>query len=595
MIHDQTHKAGRILTLLVAAAILLAGFVIYTVRFGGPIERKHALQNEMLADILPPPAFVVEPYLETIRVTENPADAPRALAHLKQLEAEFRDRQAYWKEAPVPVEVEDQLNRVIQTADQFWRLVNGKFKNAAEARDRDAMHWIYVRELTPLYERQRTEVLKLVELSRGYTDAEMRKDDWLTTICLALVALLAVALVASIQWAVYKVVRSIVTPLAKASRTFGHLAAGQFDITIEGTGRQDEFGTMARAMEVFRQTGMEKAEADEQQKHVVDAVTLGMLKLAQKDLEYRITEPFPASYEALRKNFNESVTALCKVMGTVRVGAGSVMNSISEIRAGADDLALRNQQQAARLEETAAAMEQVTGRVRDSAATAAEAQEAITQAHAQASEGGEVVQQAVAAMSAIEASAQEISSIIDVIDGIAFQTNLLALNAGVEAARAGDAGKGFAVVANEVRELAQRSAAAANDIKNLILKSTEQVGTGVKLVDRTGERLQAIVAQVSELRTFISTMAQSSRQQSGDLDHVNASVSEMDRMTQQNAAMVEETTAATRSLEHEAKSLTQLMSSFRTRIREARPEVAGKGEALRRTTSAGNTPLSAAA
>ncbi|MCJ2184312.1 methyl-accepting chemotaxis protein [Novosphingobium sp. 1949] len=587
MIKAQTHKAGRALVVLVALAMLLTGFVIFTIRFGGPIERKHALQNEMLADILPPPAFVVEPYLETTLVTEDPGQAPRVLAHLDRLRKEFHERKAYWQSTPVPPEMQDQLTRVIRIADHFWRIVDGKFTIAVKARDRDAMYWIHVREITPLYERQRVEVLRLVDLSRVYSDHEMHVDSWITTICLLVSALIALAVVAAILWAVRKVTRNVVTPLEHASRTFNHLAAGQFDTTIEGTGRQDEFGTMARAMEVFRRAGLEKAEADAAQQRVVDAVSVGLHKLAAKDLEYRIEEPFPPSYETLRANFNEAVTQLCKVMGTVRVGAGSVMNAISEIRAGADDLALRNQQQAASLEETAAAMGQVTGRIRDSAVTASEAQDAINHAHEEASAGGRVVHEAVSAMSAIEASAREISSIIDVIDSIAFQTNLLALNAGVEAARAGDAGKGFAVVANEVRELAQRSASAAHDIKELITKSTAQVGNGVHLVGQTGARLEAIVSQVSELRAFIAAMAQSSREQSRDLEQVNTSVSDMDRMTQQNAAMVEETTAATRSLESEAQSLTRLMSSFRTRIRDARPEISGQGELLRRTTAVG--------
>ncbi len=599
MIKAQTQKAGRGLTALVAVSVLLTGFVLAMVRFGGPIERKHALQNEMLADILPPPAFVVEPFLETTMATENPGMGPQYLPKLARLEKDFRERRAYWSEQDLPPAIDDQLARVIRVADHFWRIVDGKFAHAARARDRDAMYWIQVREITPLYERQRREVLKLVDLSRAFTQGEMRKDSWISAICLALAALCALLLIGSIRWATRKVDGQIVVPLERASQSFGHLASGDFDIVIEGTDRRDEFGAMARAMDVFRQAGLEKAEAEAAQQRVVDALSVGLHKLAEKDLEYRITQAFPESYEGLRQNFNAAVTALCKVMGTVRVGAASVMNAIREIRAGADDLALRNQQQAASLEETAAAMAQVTGRIRDSASTAAEAQEAITRAHDEASTGGSVVRDAMTAMSEIEASAREISTIIDVIDAIAFQTNLLALNAGVEAARAGDAGKGFAVVANEVRELAQRSAGAAHDIKELITKSTGQVESGVELVSRTGTSLETIVAQVRDLHSFIASMAASARQQSNDLDQVNASVGDMDRMTQQNAAMVEETTAATRSLENEAQGLTQLMSTFRTRIREARPEIEGQGEPLRRKTAvagtSGQARLSAAA
>ena len=587
MIKDKTLTACRALTALIAIAVALTGFVIFEIRFGGPIERKHALQNEMLADILPPPAFVVEPYLETTLATQNPADAARALRHLKELEAEFRDRQAYWAQTPVPDDVQAQLDAVISVANEFWKVTDGPFARAATAGDSNAMRRIHASTITPLYQRQRGEVLKLVELSRSFTDREMARDTWIVGICLAVSALVALILMGAIQWAGLLVRKHLIDPLTSSVRTIGRLAGGEYDVAIEGLSRTDEIGTMARAMEVFRRNGMAKATAEAEQRQVVETLTIGLDKLAAKDLEYRIGEDFPESHATLRDNFNEAVAALCKAMGTVRVGAGSVMSSISEIRAAADDLALRNQQQAANLEETAAAMNQINARVRESASSALNASEAITRAQGQAREGGEVVREAVAAMDAIEASAQEISSIIDVIDGIAFQTNLLALNAGVEAARAGDAGKGFAVVANEVRALAQRSADAAQDIKALIEKSTNQVGEGVTLVGRTGEKLEAIVAQVTELHDVIAGMSESARKQASDLNSVNTAVSEMDRMTQQNAAMVEETTAATRSLEAEATSLTRLMSTFRTRVREERPDIVRNADALRRQTSVG--------
>jgi methyl-accepting chemotaxis protein len=191
-------------------------------------------------------------------------------------------------------------------------------------------------------------------------------------------------------------------------------------------------------------------------------------------------------------------------------------------------------------------------------------QRAIAEAHREATEGGVVVSRATQAMAAIENSAQEISQIINVIDGIAFQTNLLALNAGVEAARAGDAGKGFAVVANEVRALAQRSAEAAKDIKVLITASGGQVANGVELVGETGKLLDKIVSSVGDVTTLVSSIADSASRQAVSLQEVNASVSEMDRMTQQNAAMVEQSTAAARSLAGEAEDLTRMVSRFST-------------------------------
>ncbi|USI74561.1 methyl-accepting chemotaxis protein [Sphingomonas morindae] len=202
--------------------------------------------------------------------------------------------------------------------------------------------------------------------------------------------------------------------------------------------------------------------------------------------------------------------------------------------------------------------------VQETARSASEVRTAIGETHREATDGGAVVSEAIAAMGAIEKSAQEIKQIIDLIDGIAFQTNLLALNAGVEAARAGDAGRGFAVVASEVRALAQRSTSAAKDIKDLITKSAEQVGSGVQLVGQTGTVLQKIVSRVGAVRSLVASISDSAETQATNLGEVNRAVGEMDKMTQQNAAMVEESTAAARSLAAEADELATLVSRFRT-------------------------------
>lgn len=300
------------------------------------------------------------------------------------------------------------------------------------------------------------------------------------------------------------------------------------------------------------------------QERIVQSISLGLAKLAENDLVYRIDEPFPGEADSLRRNFNEALSAIAETIKAVNAGADSVSTGASEIRAASDDLALRNEQQAASLEETAAAMNEVTGLVKATAESASEVQQSIGQAQREATDGGNVVRRAIAAMGAIERSSQEITQIIDVIDGISFQTNLLALNAGVEAARAGDAGKGFAVVANEVRALAQRAAASAKDIKGLITTSSAQVDEGVALVGETGTVLEKIVTRVGEASTLVNEIAASAENQAANLVQINSAVGEMDRMTQQNAAMVEQSTAAARSLAEEASELTKMVSRFRT-------------------------------
>lgn len=342
------------------------------------------------------------------------------------------------------------------------------------------------------------------------------------------------------------------------------LAAGDTETPIQYTDYTDCVGRMTKAMSAFRDNAVEVQRNRAAQEKIVNSLSEGLYRLSSNELDYRIADPFPGDYDALRNEFNKALGALSETMVSVRGAAGSVNNGATEIRAASDDLALRNEQQAASLEETAAAMNQVTESVKATADSASEVQRTVTEAHKEATEGGEVVKKAIAAMAAIEQQSQEITQIINVIDGIAFQTNLLALNAGVEAARAGDAGKGFAVVANEVRALAQRSADAAKDIKGLINASTEQVSGGVALVGETGNLLEKIVTRVGDIAERIEDIAGSAERQSVNLQQVNVSVGDMDRMTQQNAAMVEQSTAAARSLAQEAQQLEELVAQFRT-------------------------------
>ncbi|QQN73379.1 methyl-accepting chemotaxis protein [Croceicoccus sp. YJ47] len=296
---------------------------------------------------------------------------------------------------------------------------------------------------------------------------------------------------------------------------------------------------------------------------VIESMSKSLARLAEGDLTTRMSE-LPSEFAQAEKDFNTAMESLQETMLAVISGVQSMSTASAEIRAASDDLANRNEQQAASLEETAAAMNQVTGIVKETAGRVIEVQRSISAAHEEATDGGKVVEKATAAMGEIETSSQEISQIISVIDGIAFQTNLLALNAGVEAARAGDAGKGFAVVANEVRALAQRSADAAKDIKDLITNSSKQVTNGVKLVGETGELLTKIVGRVGEVSASVDEIAVSAETQSTNLTQVNLAVGRMDTMTQQNAAMVEESTAAARSLANESQELTELVSTFRT-------------------------------
>jgi methyl-accepting chemotaxis protein len=404
-------------------------------------------------------------------------------------------------------------------------------------------------------------------------------------LCLALIG---IAVVATIGLGIWIAQVGIATPMTRLRERMTRLAEGDTDSEIGGLDRRDEVGQMAEAVAVFRNNAIERrrlesqAEADrnltdaerrerEAQKateaadleRAVQALGDGLRRLAAGDLVSHIDTPFVAHLEALRRDFNNSVERLNETMNTVGANARAISAGANEIRSSADELSKRTEQQAASVEETAAALEQITTTVRDAAKRAEEASQLVARTRTGAEKSGEIVRKAVSAMQQIEQSSVEIGNIIGVIDDIAFQTNLLALNAGVEAARAGEAGKGFAVVAQEVRELAQRSANAAKEIKALITTSGTHVQTGVALVGETGKALDAIVHEVQEINQHVHAIAEASREQSTGLQEINTAVNTMDQGTQQNAAMVEESTAASHSLATEASALNNLLGQFK--------------------------------
>ena len=410
--------------------------------------------------------------------------------------------------------------------------------------------------------------------------------------------------------------RSLSGPIIALTGSMKQLAAGDYSTEIAARGRPDEIGDMAAAVEVFKKNGedvnrMNAQESilraknhDLQQRmsvvmaaaaggdftprinhsfddpvldrfagnvdQLLEAVDGGLTKtgavlqrLAVGDLTETMSGDFRGAFAQLQQNVNEAINGLRQTMQEVRGATGSISDNSNELRAAADDLSRRTEQQAAALEETSAALDQITAVVKTSTARAQEASAMVGEAKDSAALSAVVVRDAISAMGRIEQASHEISQIINVIDEIAFQTNLLALNAGVEAARAGEAGKGFAVVAQEVRELAQRSANAAKDIKTLITKSGEEVAGGVKLVQKTGETLNEIEKRVLNINDHIQSIATAAQEQATGLQEVNTAINQMDQVTQKNAAMVEETTAASQTLADESRQLHQLLSRFR--------------------------------
>ncbi|MDO1580855.1 HAMP domain-containing methyl-accepting chemotaxis protein [Rhizobium oryzicola] len=409
--------------------------------------------------------------------------------------------------------------------------------------------------------------------------------------------------------------RSLSRPILQLTSAMKQLAAGDFTTEVPSVGRSDEVGDMAAAVEVFKRNGLEvqrngvaessrRARSEEFQSamavvvssaaegdftrrinrtfgdenidrfarnvdQLLESVDSGLSetghvlkKLAEGDLTAAMSGNFRGAFADLQTNVNGAIQNLRQTLADVRGATGTITMNSNELRAAADDLSRRTEQQAAALEETSAALDEITSVVKSSTQRAQEASVMVGEATTSAAQSANVVRDAVDAMGRIEQASREISQIINVIDEIAFQTNLLALNAGVEAARAGEAGKGFAVVAQEVRELAQRSANAAKDIKTLITKSGDEVAGGVQLVQKTGEALTEIETRVLAINDHIQSIATASREQATGLQEVNTAINQMDQVTQKNAAMVEETSAATAKLSQEADGLLSLVSHF---------------------------------
>ncbi|WP_245363002.1 methyl-accepting chemotaxis protein [Neorhizobium galegae] len=389
---------------------------------------------------------------------------------------------------------------------------------------------------------------------------------------------------------IYTVIVRIANPISRLTGVMRTLAGGDLSVEIPGAARTDEIGDMARAVEIFREAAQQnrqleadaehsrkaaeaeriefqrraESEAEERLTQATSELASGLKRLAAGDLLCEIDKEFSEQFETLRHDFNSSVRQLRTALEGVNRTAQSVRSGSDEISTASDQLSKRTEQQAASLEETAAALEEVTTNVKQTSERASEAREIVRDASSRAQSSSTVVSNAVNAMQKIEMASNQISQIIGVIDEIAFQTNLLALNAGVEAARAGEAGKGFAVVAQEVRELAQRSAKAAKEIKTLIGNSEAAVNQGVVLVNDTGDGLKEIAKLVAAVNQHMEAIAIAASEQASGLSEINTSVNHMDQMTQQNAAMVEEMNAAGASLAQESSRLSELLARFET-------------------------------
>ena len=431
-----------------------------------------------------------------------------------------------------------------------------------------------------------------LEVARDHAAAEHASAMWRLVFQLCLMVL-AIAVVGGTMLLVS---RRVSAPLHQLGAAMRKLAGGDFSVVLPGLDRNDEIGAMAKSVEEFKAVSAEKArreteeavrrqqaeadvqakaaaeqrkqaeaqaEAAQEQAKVVRLLAEGLVKMAEGDLTHRLGEGFSESYRQIKDDFNAMAARLSETIGAIAAANREIANASGELSASTTDLSQRTEQQAASLEQTSASMEQISSTVRLNAENAQRASQSASGAHNVADRGGEVVAKAVDAMARIEESSRKISDIIGVIDEIARQTNLLALNAAVEAARAGEAGRGFAVVASEVRNLAQRSSQAAKDIKDLITNSSNQVKDGVDLVNKAGTALHEIVDSIKQVVQIVSDIAAASTEQATGLEQVNKALTQMDEVTQQNSALVEENAATAKTLEQQVKAMDARLAAFR--------------------------------
>ena len=473
--------------------------------------------------------------------------------------------------------------------DEYWTLAEQG--RTLELVTRDALATLSLTEIEVLDAVERVRADALSNLERLESEASAVMDATVTSLLtgVALTILLGAIIAAWIS-------RDLGRRLAMTVDQTNRLARGDLDVEIRGTDGRNELAQLATALAIFRQNAIEartvaeeasriEAEAAasrdieaRQQSRVVRDIGAGLDRLAQGDLTQQIanppSDPFPVGYDGLREAFNSVVSNLTGTINRITDVADQVRGGATEITSAAQDLASRAETQAATLEQSAAALNQMNASVNSTAERARNAELASRQNRDIAQASAEVVRDAVTAMRGIEASSDQITRIIGVIDDIAFQTNLLALNAGVEAARAGEAGRGFAVVASEVRGLAQRASDSAREIKSLISQSASQVKAGSALVGRTGDSLGQILSKAHEVSEQITAISLAANEQAIGLAEVNTGVNQLDQVTQQNAAVAEEANAAAASLQQRSEDLIREIAGFRIGARTGRSEMA---------------------
>jgi methyl-accepting chemotaxis protein len=639
------------------AAAGLAATVTNEIRIGGALYDKINQGKDLVADILPPPEYVLEAYLEATLAFDGRKPLSESTAALKQLHKDYDERRDYWQKSSLPASLVAKLTTNSDAQVQlFWKAVEGELLPALGRDDKAAASRAY-EDAARAYAAHRQVIDQVVQMANDFNAAVEKEATERGQFVLFASAGLIGGLALFMICGVVLINRRAIRPLVQITSTMKQISDGNVDVKLDGAERRDEIGDIANALLIFRDNLIRMRNMEAEQKGaeeqvaarreaamakmtsefeaavggVVQAAVAGdfsqrvdlagktglllnigtainslcenvarafgdlvaMLDaLADGNLTHRIRADYQGNFAVLKDNANKTADRIGVTIAEIKASAREVTNASTEITTSTSDLSQRTEEQAASLEQTTAAMEEIAATVQRSTQNAQQANKSANMAREVAQRGGQVVAKAVEAMEHIDKSAHKISDIIGVIDEIARQTNLLALNAAVEAARAGEAGRGFAVVASEVRSLAQRSAQAAKDIKDLIINSNGQVKEGVELVNEAGAALAKILESIKEAAEIVADIAAASTEQATGIDHVNKALVQMDEMTQQNSALVEQNAATAKTLEHLAEGMSTRVGFFR--IDEPATPEATAAQPHRRAPSRPLTPASSA-
>lgn len=558
--------AIAVVAVVVTAAVGLFGLFTGDRGLARQVVATSAIHHEMMADMVHDALKGDVTYAVLLGPTALPEEHDAVMSKTAEDISTFRDSIAKLQELDLPLEVRGQITTVIPTMEDYLTTGDATVKLGFkdQAAGRAALPTFMAK-----FNTMEAQLGRLGDLIQALGEETSQGALNLDLVLIYVLVGVSVATTVVMIYNAWHVTRSISKPIERLRGALRDVAQGDLGIRIGAITRDDDIGAIARDIDVMSERVKEamdrQAALRAEGERVIGRLGAGLRDLSAGDLSQPIEEAFAKDYEPLRHDFNDTVSKLSHLISQVMEASEGIRARSNEISRSSEELAARTETQAATLEETAAALEEITASVNMAAESAKEVEAVVMHARNDVEASGRVVQGAVNAMNEIESSSTQISQIIGVIDDIAFQTNLLALNAGVEAARAGDAGRGFAVVASEVRALAQRSSLAAKEIKVLISASSQHVHSGVQQVDGAGKALSAVVNQVAEILKLVSNMASGSFEQAQGLNEINIGVAQLDQVTQHNAAMVEESGAATHALNQEAVGMNALVGQFKIR------------------------------